>query len=376
MPGELVHEQFENRTNGQSAAAPIEPAHSRALSAPELWHDMLQRLTQLEANQRVLTRAVAELGAIVQTSLLERAATPSLTVPPAKALNEAPAELASPSEEVTRDEEDRRPKHRGLHLRRHHEDEVAVAEPATETAVEAQVVTEPAVVPEGAVVLEAAVVGEVAVGAPTHAETASLHAGEAVLEEDSHEEGGEKAPRRSRRLSRRRRRQEQAALESSPEEASAQFPGSPAPAVFAPSPAPLAGAAEALHVVEAPQPVDEGEPSKSRRAKRARRRQDKDAVVVSPEAAAEESAHDEGREERRGRRVSRRQRREEREEREEKAALESSVTEDPYDWLLGQPSPPAPESSPVDPATAVEALHVDEAPQPVAEEREPSESRR
>ena len=375
MPGELVHEQFENRTNGQSAAAPIEPAHSRALSAPELWHDMLQRLTQLEANQRVLTRAVAELGAIVQNSLLERAATPTLTVPPAKALNEAPAELAGPSEDATRDEEERRPKHRGLHLRRYHDDdEIAVADPVTETAAEAQVVTEPAVVPEGAVVLEAAVVGEAALGAPTHAEAASLHAGEAVVEETSHEEDGGKAPRRSRRLSRRRRRQEQATLESPPEEAYAQFAASPAPAVFEPSPAPLASTPEALHVIEAPQPVEEREPSKSRRGKRRRRHQDNDAVV-SPEATAEESTHDKGREEsrRQRRRMSRRQRRE---EREEKPALESSVTEDPYDWLLGQPSPSAPESSPVEPASAVEALRVVEAPQPVAEEREPSKSRR
>lgn len=75
----------------QSEHSATDLIRSMALSSAELWHDVLQRLAEVQESQVILARAVAEIGATVKSL---SAALPALNGGPTPALAVAPAQPA------------------------------------------------------------------------------------------------------------------------------------------------------------------------------------------------------------------------------------------------------------------------------------------
>ncbi|MDE3086200.1 MAG: hypothetical protein KGJ77_05475 [Acidobacteriota bacterium] len=68
--GQSVHTQVEAAPGRAGPAGDTtDMIRSMALSSAELWHDVLQRLAELQESQVILARAIADLGAMVQESL-------------------------------------------------------------------------------------------------------------------------------------------------------------------------------------------------------------------------------------------------------------------------------------------------------------------
>ena len=86
--GQSVHTQLEAAPERSGAAGDTtDMIRSMALSSAELWHDVLQRLAELQESQVILARAIADLGAMVQESL----ASPRAAAIATGALDELPA---------------------------------------------------------------------------------------------------------------------------------------------------------------------------------------------------------------------------------------------------------------------------------------------
>jgi hypothetical protein len=68
--GQSVHAQLEAAPGKPGPAGDAtDVIRSMALSSAELWHDVLQRLAELQESQVILAQAIADLGAMVQESL-------------------------------------------------------------------------------------------------------------------------------------------------------------------------------------------------------------------------------------------------------------------------------------------------------------------
>ncbi len=229
MPGELVQEQRERHVQADGEdSSPTDLIRSMALSSAELWHDVLKRLSEVQEGQRVLARAVAELGALVQTTLLEPGAARVLAAAPTAELasgatpvtdsNETAAETGSnetvaaepEAEPVTAPE-----RRRGRRWRRRHQSDVAessaseIVDAETELAAEVELAAEALAEVELAVEHLAEVepttepLAEVELAVEPLAEVelaAEDAAGEAATPEEE--------PRRGRRWRRRHRRAE------------------------------------------------------------------------------------------------------------------------------------------------------------------------
>ena len=281
VPGELVQEQREHQgveTAGEPSS-PTDLIRSMALSSAELWHDVLQRLNEVQQGQRVLARAVAELGAMVQVSLAQSGAAPVL---PAAATAELVGGLESGEEssessvepveeepEAAATQEERWSRR----WRRPQHGETAEAEMAEDVLPELH--AEP---------VEDVVVEDLVESAPVEDAVESEPVEDAVESEEA------PAPKRRRRLRRRRHHRDAETTESSESaEAAETIEADVEPAAMAEIH--VEDAAEAIEDVVEPQ---EAPAPKRRRGLRRRRHQRDAETIESPESteAAESTEAD------------------------------------------------------------------------------------